>query len=293
MQTANTPAANWEPCTEDRHAKQPLALVQPLEPPTPQPHQKLDNTTTTPHTQHNQPPTPMKILNTTTNEIEALTYNPTGSGDQMADLSADDTNINRVSGNADYDATADQSTIDWWIDMIDKMEERDGLVSDLKAKHPNEAQAVLEEMTQWHSGGDMEMGVNNQIKFLSSLLGDLDLISSQGSNYHQGAHAPDWWDIIQDSPESEIILESATMGSSPNNEWYAFRDRAAAVSHIRSAFDRQAFVDNYTYIDETSEYYRTDDLDATETDDGEISYSIPSGVKPASLAEMIACESRF
>ena len=83
------------------------------------------------------------------------------------------------------------------------------------------------------------------------------------------------------------------MGSSTSNEWYAFRNRAAAVSHIRSTFDRHAFVDNYTFIDETSEYYRTDDLEATETEDGEISYSIPAGVQPASLAEMIACESRF
>jgi hypothetical protein len=235
----------------------------------------------------------MRILNTDSNETEILTYDPAGSGDQMADLSADDTNINRVTGNSDYDATADQSTISWWIDMIDKMEERDGLVSDLKANHPNEAGAALQEMTQWHSGGDMEMGVDEQIKFLSDLLGGLDLIASHGSNYHRGASAPDWWDIIHDSPESEIILESATMGSSASNEWYAFSDRAAAVTHIRSTFDRQAFVDNYTYIDETSEFYRTDDLEATETEDGGIAYSVPAGVKPASLAEMIACESRF
>ncbi|OBQ34408.1 MAG: hypothetical protein AN487_18270 [Anabaena sp. CRKS33] len=233
----------------------------------------------------------MKILNTTTNEIEALTYNPTGSGDQMADLSADDTNITRVTGNSDYDAEADQFTISWWIDMIDKMDERDGLVSGLKANHPNEAQAALEEMTQWHSGGETCDDVENQIEFLHYLSGELDLIASHGSNYYRGESAPDWWDIIQDSPGSEIILESATMGSSPNNEWYAFRDRAAAVTLIISTFDRQAFVDNYTYVD--SEFYRTDDLEATKTDDGEIVYSIPAGVKTASLAEMIACESRF
>jgi hypothetical protein len=234
----------------------------------------------------------MKILNTSTNEIETLTYTAGTCADHLGDIASDDPGIVRVD-NADYDATADQDTLSWWIDMIDKMEERDGLLSDLKANHPSEASAALEEMTRWHSGGDMEMGVDNQIKFLSDLLGGLDLIASHGSNYHRGASAPDWWDIIQDSPESTIILESAGMGSSPSNEWYAFRNRAAAVSHIRSTFDRQAFVDNYTYISDTSEYYRTDDLESTETEDGEISYRIPAGVKPASLADMIACESRF
>jgi hypothetical protein len=115
-----------------------------------------------------------------------------------------------------------------------------------------------------------------------------------GMLYHQGAHAPDWWDLLKKyAREAEVILESATMGSSPNNEWYAFRDRPAAISHIRSLFERQAFVDNYTYLDEEAEFYLTDDLEATETEDGEISYSIPVGVKPASIADMIACESRF
>jgi len=122
----------------------------------------------------------------------------------------------------------------------------------------------------------------------------LDDLASTGMLYHRGAHAPDWWDVLKKhARESEIILESATMGSSANNEWYAFRDRAAAVSHIRSMFDRQAFVDNYTYLDEAAEFYRTDELEATETDDGEIVYTIPKGVKPASIGEMIACESRF
>lgn len=235
----------------------------------------------------------MRILNTDTNEIETLTYDPAGSGDHMADLSADDTNINRVSGNADYDATADQSTISWWIDMIDKMEERDGLVSDLKANHPNEAAAVLEEMTLGHSRGDLEQSTENQAEYLAEIAGDLDHIRSEGYIYCQETGSPEWWDIIAASPASTIILESARNGSSPWNEWYAFRDRPAAINQIRSLFERQAFVDNYTYIDETSEFYRTDDLEATETEDGGIAYSVPAGVKPASLAEMIACESRF
>ena len=233
----------------------------------------------------------MRILNTDTNEIETLTYNPTGSGDTMGDLTADDAGITRVS-NSDYDATADQSTISWWIDMIDKMEERDGLESDLKANHPNEAGAALEEMTRWHSGGDMEMAVDNQVKFLSQAVEDLETIRATGMLYRKGATAPDLWDLVKASRESEIILESATMGSSPNNEWYAFRDRAAAVSHIRNTFERQAFVDEYTYLDETSEYYRTDDLEATETD-YEITYTVPEGIEPAGLGEMIQCESRF
>lgn len=234
----------------------------------------------------------MKILNTDTNEIETLTYNPTGSGDTMGDLTADDGGITRAS-NADYDATADQSTISWWTDMIDKMEERDGLVSELKANHPNEAGAALEEMTKWHSGGDMEMAVDNQIKFLAQSLEDLETIRATGTLYHQGDASPTWWDVIRASRESTILLESATMGTSPNNEWYAFRDRPAAISYIRSMFDRQAFVDNYTYIDDLAEYYRTLDLDSVETEDGDIRYSVPEGVTPASLTDMIACESRF
>lgn len=233
----------------------------------------------------------MKILNTDTNKIETLTYTAGTCADHLGDITADDAGLVRVD-HADYDATADQSTISWWIDMIDNMEGRDRLESDLKANHPNEAQAVLEEMTKWHSGGDMEMAVDNQIKFLSQAVEDLETIRTIGVLYHKGATAPDWWDLVKASRESEIILESATMGSSAGNEWYAFRDRAAAVSYIRSSFERQAFVDNYTYIDEASEYYHTDELDATETD-YEIVYTVPEGIEPAGLGEMIQCESRF
>ena len=233
----------------------------------------------------------MKILNTETNEIETLTYTAGTCADHLGDITAADPGVVRID-NADYDATADQATISWWIDMIDKMEERDGLESDLKANHPNEAQAVLEEMTQWHSGGDMEMAVDNQIKFLQGILDALDQIVSVGWIYYQGKGGPEWYSILSKSKESTILLGSATMGSSPNNEWYAFRDRAAAVSHIRNTFERQAFVDNYTYLDETSEYYRTDDLEATETD-YEITYTVPEGIEPAGLGEMIQCESRF
>lgn len=233
----------------------------------------------------------MKILNTDNNQIEILTYTAGTCADHLGDIASDDPGIVRVD-NADYDATADGATIDWWRDMIAKMEERDGLVSDLEANHPNEAAAVLEEMTQWHTGGDMEMSVENQSNYLGRALTDLENIKT-GGLFHRGSSAPYWWDLIKSSRESTIILESATMGSSPNNEWYALRDRAAAVGQIRETFNRQAFVDNYTYVDETSEFYRTDDLEATETDDGEIVYTIPEGVKPASLAEMIACESRF
>jgi hypothetical protein len=134
------------------------------------------------------------------------------------------------------------------------------------------------------------MKTDNNTRVMDEALDDL---TSNGMLYHRGAHAP-WWDVLKKhARESEIILESATMGASANNEWYAFRNRQAAISHIRSLFERQAFVDNYTYLDEEAEFYRTDDLEATETDDGEIVYTIPEGVKPASLAEMIACESRF
>lgn len=233
----------------------------------------------------------MKILNTDTNKIETLTYTAGSCADHLGDITAADPGVVPVD-NADYDATADQSTVDWWREIICKMEERDQLEADLKANHRYEADAVLEEMTQWHSGGDMEMSVENQSNYLGQALTDLENIKT-GGLLHRGSSAPYWWDIIKHSRESTIMLESATMGSSPNNEWYAFRDRAAAVSQIRETFNRQAFVDNYTYLDETSEYYRTDDLDATEATEGEIVYTIPKGVKPASIAEMIACESRF
>jgi len=119
-------------------------------------------------------------------------------------------------------------------------------------------------------------------------------LKSCGMLYHQGAHAPNWWALLKEhAREAEVILQCATMGSSANNEWYAFPNRPAAISHIRSLFGRQVFVDNYTYLDDAAEFYRTDDLETTETDDGEISYLIPAGVKPASIADMIACESRF
>jgi hypothetical protein len=126
------------------------------------------------------------------------------------------------------------------------------------------------------------------------LLKALARLEEGGMLYHRGAHAPDWWDLLKEhARESEVILESATMGSSANNEWYAFRDRPAAISHIRSLFGRQVFVDNFTYLDEWAEYYRTSDLEATETDEGRIVYTMTRVVKPASLAEMIDCESRF
>lgn len=131
----------------------------------------------------------------------------------------------------------------------------------------------------------------NETRLINEALSELKSI---GMLYHRGAHAPDWWDLLKNhARESEIILESATMGSSANNEWYAFRDRPSAINQIRSLFERQAFVDNYTYLDDAAEFYRTEDLEATETEDGEIVYTIPEGVTPASIAEMIACESRF
>lgn len=102
--------------------------------------------------------------------------------------------------------------------------------------------------------------------------------------YARQASKPEWYDEA-----AKIgIAACATSGSSPFNEWYAFKDRAAVLNHVGKLFNSQSFVDGFEWAG--SEIYRRDDLVFNEDSE---EYSAPENAKPADLSEMVQAESRF
>lgn len=102
--------------------------------------------------------------------------------------------------------------------------------------------------------------------------------------YARQASKPEWYD----EAAKLGIAACATSGSSPFNEWYAFKDRAAVLDYAGKMFNSQSFVDAFSFAG--SEIYRTEDLNWN--DDSE-EYSAPEGVSPASLGELVWAESKF
>jgi hypothetical protein len=111
-----------------------------------------------------------------------------------------------------------------------------------------------------------------------------NLIAAVGVDYKQQSSKPDWYGSVDGA-----IYVSATSGSSPFNEWYAFRDRMSAIDFIRSTFHSQSFVDGFEFLD--GEYYRTDDVEWASEDSDE--RRLKPGATPAGIDEMIQAESRF
>lgn len=99
-------------------------------------------------------------------------------------------------------------------------------------------------------------------------------------NYAQQSRQPDWFD-----PNNALHV-SATSGSSPFNEWYAFESRRQAVADLSGAAN-QSYVDNFVELD--GEIYHTDDVDFDEFGNS----AIRPSARPADLAEIVRAQSRF
>jgi hypothetical protein len=101
-------------------------------------------------------------------------------------------------------------------------------------------------------------------------------------HYSQQSSAPEWF-----QSDKTKIYESATMGSSPFNEWYEFDDRKDAIDCL-AAGNNQSFVDDFEVVGD--EIYRNDDLEWNEDAD---SLTVTKGAKPASLSSIVSAQSRF
>jgi len=100
-------------------------------------------------------------------------------------------------------------------------------------------------------------------------------------HYSQQSSAPKWFQ----SDESKIY-ESATMGSSPFNEWYEFDDRKDAIIAL-AAGNNQSFVDDFEVVGD--EIYNTEDVEWGEFGDP----TVDDGAEPASLSSIVSAQSRF
>lgn len=105
-------------------------------------------------------------------------------------------------------------------------------------------------------------------------------LNSIGYIYAQTPERPAWH-----SSENGLIA-SATSGSSPFNEWYLFRDRAAALKVVSTTFNSQTFIDRFMEVD--GEYY---DLENVEPDGEE--WKVRTGAQAADIQDMVQAESRF
>lgn len=117
------------------------------------------------------------------------------------------------------------------------------------------------------------------------------------AKYCQQSTAPKWFEELEN--EGEAITISVTSGSSPFNEWYAFKDRAQAVDFISDCFRSQSFTDGFELAQ--GEIYDSEELHALLSeqfgDDHDFSEVIDdadlSSLDPADLRAACEAESRF
>ncbi len=95
----------------------------------------------------------MKILNTTTNQIENLTYSPTGC-DCMGDLTSSDVSFAYNRETEIHEA--EQSAIDWWRAWIAAQEELDTLWASVKEDFDDESVKEIREAVERAQDCDME-----------------------------------------------------------------------------------------------------------------------------------------
>lgn len=117
------------------------------------------------------------------------------------------------------------------------------------------------------------------------------------AKYCQQSTAPKWFEELEN--EGEAITISVTSGSSPFNEWYAFKDRAQAVDFISDCFRSQSVTDGFEFaqgeIYDSEEVYALLDAQFGEgydysdvIDDADL-----SSLTPADLRAVCEAESRF
>lgn len=84
----------------------------------------------------------------------------------------------------------------------------------------------------------------------------VDIVDTTGWIYLKSKNAPKWF-RYEDQLDDYIYL-SATSGSNPNNEYYCFRDREAAVEMITTTFHSQSYYDKFETI--RGEIYERDEI---------------------------------
>lgn len=105
--------------------------------------------------------------------------------------------------------------------------------------------------------------------------------------YAKQPRKPEWFD------ESNPMHLSATSGSSPFNEWYAFQTRRDAVEWLRDTNPPQPFVDKYILFN--NDYYEWDAFtpESVETMQDADDLVLKPGAEPADLSDLVADASRF
>ena len=105
--------------------------------------------------------------------------------------------------------------------------------------------------------------------------------------YHQGSHAPDWFE--QSNPHHYAI----TAGTSPFNEWWGFNNDDE-VYELAWIFETRSFIDNFVFVRKEQSWYHFDDVDEHLNDDEcSVYYTAKPGTSPADARAMLEAESRF
>jgi len=145
-----------------------------------------------------------------------------------------------------------------------------------------------EEFARWQQtarynldwGGD-EFTLDDFIQHIASLAND--------SMYAQQAKAPAWYETLS---KANWETACAVSGSSPFNEWYAWKDRKTAIAYIGEHFTSQSFIDGFQWIN--GEFYAEGDYSLNDPEDGsDLVFTPNPGATPASLQEMVQAESQF
>lgn len=141
--------------------------------------------------------------------------------------------------------------------------------------NPQEEFARWQQTARYNSDwtGD-EFTLDDFIQHIASLAND--------SMYAQQAKAPAWYETLS---KANWETACAVSGSSPFNEWYAWKDRKTAIAYINDHFTSQSFLDKFQDI--YGEYYKEADVEV------EVVYKLKPGAIAANLYEMVRSESEF
>jgi len=107
--------------------------------------------------------------------------------------------------------------------------------------------------------------------------------------YASWAKKPAWYETLS---TANWETACAVSGSSPFNEWYAWKDRKTAIAYIDSHFTSQSFLDSFQWI--AGEFYAEGDYSSHDPEDGsDLVFTPNSGAPPACLQAMVQAESQF
>lgn len=100
--------------------------------------------------------------------------------------------------------------------------------------------------------------------------------------YHRGAYAPEWFD------KTEPNHYDITSGSSPFNEWYAFKNDED-VHELAHGFENQSFIDGFVFVEIRNSFYHVEDAMTYGIDQ----FKPKENSSPADARSILEAESAF